>query len=492
MALRLGFELPEFRRVVWANREARDTWEPRIVRVANTWHQLERLAVVEGIKPATLQVIPPEELTKVSRWALNHDLVCLPLAMQGVANGYSSMTPAIGKSGRFEYRVVIGNANLVGLFEEYWKEKNDELIGAALGFPPCCREFFQWMWNEQGWRDSTLPMSVNHDLTEKERADLVGRSGYVIPSNRVGGALECNILLRWLGLRLVSHLPCSFYCDATQRIGEKIGLLGVRSGFHTEMDWLTQMLSWPVRWESLHGVATITTPVLRVVTNSTALKSKIIVERDGPIYPDEGARGNQFPFKTIHKLTLRSRDEYTDNGFKSRVAMDKAHSVVVEVVLGCVANAAGGVDLGKVIDLGCGNGALLEKIVDKAPWLVPCGIEKDPSKHQRAARRLLALDPDLHIGDLHDGRHWNPPYSVAVVSVNRFREVDLELARELLARLRDGCHKVVIYSYDAGKWSEELDWVFEFLKIDAFHTNGEVFAVICEPRRDNDSDPVQR
>ena len=71
---------------------------------------------------------------------------------------------------------------------------------------------------------------------------------------------KCNILLRWVGPRIVFHLPCSFDCRPTVELADKFTQIARDAGFHQEMDWLEEMLSWHVEWSALNGIAEIMTP----------------------------------------------------------------------------------------------------------------------------------------------------------------------------------------------------------------------------------------
>lgn len=418
--MRLDFSLPEFLRTIWSSNEARMVWESRIQRISSAWMEIERLAVAAKIKPAALQVCPPENLPRMTLWALDNGLVCVPLSQQGISDGYANGTRTYEPGRQWGYRVVFANPDLARVFMGLWREQDDEAIGAALGFPVCCREFFLRNWVKEGWRDLTYPM--------------VGANG---AKHSVSGPLECNILLRWLGLRLVSHLPCSFNCDATQTLGEQLQLLGIQAGYVAEMDWLSQILSWPVRWSSLHGVAIITTPIFRLVVDSTALKSEVIIDRDGPGYPAEAARGNQFPFKDVRPVTL-FRDEHTDNGFSSEAGMKEAHEKIIMKIISLK------LDPGKILDLGCGNGRLLTNLGKCYPRAKLYGVEIDETKHQRAARRLLS---DIRCGDISDFSLWNEKFDVILIAEQRLEE---DATEQLLDKLHERGKRVVIYNYATG------------------------------------------
>lgn len=475
MDLRLDFSLPEFQRIVWASPSAQAVWESRIHAVSNAWQYIERIAVVWGKKPAALQMCSSDELPQMTEWAVQKDLVCLPLNKVARSTGYSNASTSLVEGQSWDYRIIITNPVLARLFVQFWKEGDDERIGAALGFPRCCRQFFQKYWVEEGWRDLTFPM-VNSDDRHIN----------------VSGPAECNILLRWLGVRAVSHLPCSFSCETTKEVGEELVKIGLRHGYVREMTWLSEMLNWPIRWSSLHGAAIITTPVFKLIVDSTAVRKTLTIDRDGPIYPTEGARGTEFPFKTIHTLSVRRANDYSDNGFSSLEAQEKAHKVVLQAVQRVTEKVQSGGQQ-KVIDLGCGNGKLLEEILHVAPWLSPCGVEQEEGRFQRAARRLVGHSPDLRHCRISDGSFWVPPYRLALLSVNRIREMVEADARELLVRLRDNCEKIIFYSYDTNEWPGiKVPNTAHCFQMDEHFADDSTCAMLMTPRRDNDQDPVQR
>jgi hypothetical protein len=67
------------------------------------------------------------------------------------------------------------------------------------------------------------------------------------------------------------------------------------------MDWLPEILSWPIEWSALHRIAEIKTPVLKAFTRTDATPCKDTVRRQGDSYPLEGIRGLNFP----HRLPLQ-------------------------------------------------------------------------------------------------------------------------------------------------------------------------------------------
>ena len=427
MVIRLDFSVPEFTQIVWVSAEARNIWEKRISDISRAWIYFERLAVSQDLKPLALQHCDPKELPSLMRAASDLGLTVMPLRQEAqisAAYGNAAMQYVEGKP--WIYRIVIGNEDKVYEFMQAWDEGDDRAIGKALGFPSCCQEFFYRNWVVDHWRDLTYPMV----------RDAFGDSTHY----RVSGATACNILLRWLGVRMVSHLPCNFQCEATAQLADD--LMGAFFTYYpNESNWMRQMLEWPIRWDSLHGIAIISTPVVKIVTSTDPLSERVIVDRTGMVYPSEGASGIQFPFKVISPVRFYKSEEetnYSDNGFSSREAMEKAHSFVVEMVKSIDE------ELTSIIDLGCGNAALLQRIGLIYPKAQLIGVEIDTERYNRAAARL-SRGKVLHSGII----NLIPIVSgdLIMISVNRLLEMGDMTRNEFFETAGPDVKYILVYSY---------------------------------------------
>ena len=362
--------LTERTRQTWASAAARDAWEGRLQEASRGWAAAEVESVKFGLRRAALVSEAVEGLPSVqvgNRWAVGPEAEQLAIALR------------------------LGD---------------DRAVGRLLGFPECCVNFFMRTW-AQGTRDTTWQML-----------------------GMAKGPIEANILGRWLGMRWVTHLPCSFQCEETVAIGQKMRAL-VPSTHAATID---EVLSWPVEWSALHGAAEIKYPVCKIVTGTGYTATKLIVRREGTRYPAEGVRGLVFPYRQTapaQPLEFR-RPAYTENGFTSQVAQDAMHLMVLEELRQHPPK-------GLTLDLGAGNGELMKKIA--ANFHVPVnGVEVDVSKtHQH---------PHIIIGDI---RTALLQADTIVVSVRRFEEIE-GLERRCVASAR----QVLAYSYDAPTFARVL------------------------------------
>lgn len=351
---RLDFKLPDWTRVAWASSSAREVWEPRVQAVSRAWVETELLSVVAGVRRSCLRHAAPSELLPLTDWAADRDLTVVPLAMESAIKGtYSSESSAPEPGGDFLYRVAVTRDPKA--WPGAWKTGD---IGGLLGFPECCQRFFEEVWTRGRGVDTTWQWA--------------GGTGHEV---EVDPRPEANILLRWLGVRLVPHLPCSTDCRGTIELGVQMEAVARAAGYGQEMDWAREMLSWPVEWSALHGIAEIKTPVLKVSTRTDATADKYVVRRPGTP-PAEAATGKDFPYSPRRAQPM----PWQDNGFSTMNAQREAHEVLLAAV--------GDLDLagGAVLDLGCGNGDLVSRIAAKVD-ATPFGVESDAERAARAQER---------------------------------------------------------------------------------------------------------
>jgi hypothetical protein len=106
---------------------------------------------------------------------------------------------------------------------------------------------------------------------------------------------------------------------------------------------------------------------------------------------------------------------------------------------------------GAVLDLGCGNGALLGKVRAAAPGVVPFGIDRDAQRLAHAGALFPAFPAHFWCGDLGESEApWSDVrrYTLALLMPGRLLEVPPDRAAWLRARLRAACDRLLVYAYD--------------------------------------------
>ena len=347
---------------------------------------------------------------------------------------------------------AVGSLEDVTRARDAWVARADDALGCLLGYPDCCRKFFREVWVDQSSTDTTWAMAAN--TTAPKDAVITLESSHVNLA---------NILWRWMGVRAVPHLPCRFDCGESLPFGERMLRVAERAGYTEEVEWIREILSWPVEWSALHGIAEIKTPILKISTRTDATASKYVVRWTGTGYPQEGATGLRFPYRAPARRVMtegrsfqlgfnqivepRAQERswfYLDNGFSSLEAMSELHRPIVALAR----RKLNGVT-GNVLDLGCGNGALLAKICDRQGGLTPYGVDGSNLSLEHARALLPKFAENFQVGDLFHCDLWSggPRYALTLLMAGRLLEVERPVADRLLQTLRARSDAVLVYCY---------------------------------------------
>jgi hypothetical protein len=363
----------------WPSEYEREVWEPILTRAQGAWSELEVASITEGVRDSALVYLTPAELVTASADCARVGLELTPLAS---ADGH--------------VRAAVHRPGLADLWRAAWERSDDENIGLLLGFPGCCRGFFSREWALKGSSDVVPAMTT------------------------VEGPWEANILLRWLGVRLVPHLPCSGDCGATLAQAREYLLAGERAG--VDVAAIETLLRLPVTYSAVHGVAVVTTPHFRFMAGADPVPVEVAATR---------------------AAQPREPHPWEDCGFSTKQAMDDAHGFVAAVV-GRVSSA---------LDLGSGDGSLLRRIMrnlgpgyDEAPPGDFVGIESDEGRSLRGAMRHGPVLHSTH-ARIQDVDRWRrQQFDVVLITPLRL----LEMGPEDRVRVKESLRqypRVVAYAY---------------------------------------------
>jgi hypothetical protein len=434
---RLDFVLPEWTRIIWNSKESKNIWEYRISKISNAFVTIEKQTVLAGIKPSWLTTISESELQILKQDLKDTEFEVHPLSKTPIVNSYSSSPQPYIEGQPYHYRIVLTHKNKIKDWKEAWEKSDNIKIGELLGFPICCQNFFQKYWIEEKYLDTSWVMSL---------------SG-------TDGPKECNILLRWLGVRSVSHLPCSFSCQETYNIARKNIEWGYLNGFAQEMEWLEEMLDWPVQWSALHGIAEIRTPILKISTRTDATADMVVVDKHGFSYPKEGSSGTKFPYinkaKSIitqnnaFKRSILLENQWKDNGFSTFESMTHSHQILLK--------SLDILDKDKfydIIDFGCGNAELLKSIQQRVLKNSKInGIEI----HSDRFNRIKFNTSNLNSGDFYNSnmfdftKEWfEKSYDLVILMPGRLSECNDSERITFLNWLNEKSKTILWYGY--GDW----------------------------------------
>jgi hypothetical protein len=441
---RLNYRLEEFTTYSWVNDDAKAVWEPRISKVRDCLDELEWRSILEGVRACALTSVAQDTLPSFGAMLGAHGLTVVSLDKVAVSDVYANSLKRPRDGEPFHHWCVIGRVTDAQLFESAYLSKDDGAIGRLLGYPPCCIDFFNRVWVDEGFIDTTWPMTQN--TTSKK---VISPTHLEITEVSSGSQL-----LRWLGLRVAIHLPCSFDCQPTAALAKKLSEVARSAGFHQEMNWLEEMLSWPIEWTALNGLAEITTPVGTISTVTDATAETYRVSYKGAGSAKASGWSVSFPEGSLEDPFRNLEWYYRDNGFSSRQGMDLFHEPILKLAAETLRQATG-----NVLDLGCGNGVLVKKICQPSGDLIPWGIDISSANIAHAQLLTSRFSDNFIVADIFDDcETWaeNRQFQLVMLSLVRLTEVSEELAEKLLRRVKKYARNLLVYAYNGDGSLEEL------------------------------------
>lgn len=287
---KLDATIPQFSRLVWVSAHARELWEPRMRRIQLAWSDIEWLSVAQGVRQCGITNMSADSfVSRAQQWAgralgsfaVFADTLCVADSTQA-------------------YQVVVGSAAALLSFKAAFDNNRVAEITSLLGYPSCCSEYFSRLWAERPINDGTWEIAL--------RSAGRLKSDYSV---EIACPWQTNVLWQSTGIRAIPHLPCRYDCERAVDFADRLTGVGRQNGYGQEIDWLREMLSWPVEWTAMHGVAEIRTPILKISTRTDTTVRKCVVRNVSDFYPEEGAFGLRFPYRRLPALRLSDSKAFT-------------------------------------------------------------------------------------------------------------------------------------------------------------------------------------
>lgn len=461
-ALEAQVELPPSIRTAWVSDLAAEVWRPILQGLQATWRTLERSSVLAGIRPCSLEFVPQAELPARTAAAMADGQTLLPLGAYLWHGGtYMPALEAAKPGVPSIFRSVRAAPDVALQFKAAWDDSDDDEIGRLLGYPECCRSFFRTHWDGEKQTDPSLQQARRTSGVEEEGGS------YRVPEP----AYQTNVLLRWLGIRAVPHLPCSYSCPDSVQLSDEILGHADEAGLSAQAQMLRDVLAWPMEWSALHGALEVRTPVMKLSATTDYTSQALAIQLEGSSWPAEGSSGLRFPYKRPATLRvsgsrsfktapsfvlshLRTTSDGTalheDNGFSDLAAMRRRHELIASLVVG----ALGSSDGPAVLDLGCGNGALLASLRARVPGLRVCGVEYDGGRADRGREAFDLSEDELLVGNILSlEAPWEQVdhYDIVMLAVNRLLEAKESERDWLLANIRRKSSRLLLYTYDGSE-----------------------------------------
>jgi len=283
MKLIKDFKMQPFTRTAWVSAIARDKWEGVIRDCSLLVSELEIESVAAGQRPCAWSTIKRENLPDFIKRCAEKGLIVLLVRWVGNFDGFIHYTPQ-GDAGA--YCIIARDLKDAMTFREAFDRGDHAGQGEMLGFPKCCRDAFVKNW-KAGYFD---PIWQTAEETLCDCVDSVVLPWKMVNNNWVHisnhGHPYSNPLLRYIGLRVGFHIPCSFSCAATITAGiERLSLAKDKD----LVKLLEALLSMPMHAELLHGILVVRTPIFYIIQYSVPTEEKYLIEVDGTFIPKEGA-----------------------------------------------------------------------------------------------------------------------------------------------------------------------------------------------------------
>jgi len=262
-------DLKPFTKIAWKSKEAKEIWAERILRISRAYHNAEYLLVKKKIRPcAVIHISWNAGVDELIERITTDRLFYLPIRWSKKYSGFSHkhFFTQKGDPDSFIYGVLSYDLDYAKQFRdaELGDHVNHEKIGELLGYPKCCTEAFIDRWSK-GIFDPVF-----------EAAEIVATKKEKINGTEIIHATAhpyANPFLRYFGVRITSHLPCTIQCEETKKIGEK-WIQAMRELDEEAAKWAVEILSMPIKWSVLKGIVQVETPLFFGITNSIFTEHK--------------------------------------------------------------------------------------------------------------------------------------------------------------------------------------------------------------------------
>jgi hypothetical protein len=286
------FRLPDFVRVTWVSEDAKVAWQPRLNQIRDAWPRLAVDLVAAMHCDVFLRTIPPWMIFRLQAEAKRRGVVVTVLGVRGVAvPGYAYAVQDTHAGKPFVYDVAIGTQAATDAMEAFWERSDYAPAYRSAGVSECCLK------------------ALKEDI-ETQRIDPTARFAGTEGSLPPDAGDLADSLWRWLNIERASYVPCSHLCAETRVGNLRWTEAATAMGYKLEVDWLRDIVSWPVEWSALHGIAEVRTPILKFACTTDATNEKLVVRYHGNGYPKEGANGLTFPYRRSDKPALTSSSSF--------------------------------------------------------------------------------------------------------------------------------------------------------------------------------------
>lgn len=244
----------------WKSAKYRDEWKEFFHRMGKAKSEAEWRSVMSDKTERKAAIIHVNNSNR-EKWIKRvgeHDLHFRPIRYTRSYEGFAHEFKGTDANdpNRVTYSVIAENPDVADAMEEAELEKSGferhNLVGKLLGFPEASRKWFWDNWGTEGstseWTDPMYEIAANSDSAEAIDGDRENiRITDPDPYN--------NILYRYWGVSFVTHMPHSFDCEKSAKIGKARGEIMAEAGYKDVANAMYRWLNQPMVWEAENGIA---------------------------------------------------------------------------------------------------------------------------------------------------------------------------------------------------------------------------------------------
>jgi hypothetical protein len=266
----------------WTSAQNRDQWSSLLARMKRLRSEAEWRSVMDDDTDRDIAIIHLNHSSmedwaeRLGRHGLHYRTLRHTKPYDGFAHSHRHTSPRNPK--RVCYAAIAENEDLLDAAEEAENDNSldgHDQLGELLGFPSCCRQHFQDIWLERDVNDPIYEAACNTPSVERVSSDAShDHLRLNDPSPWV------NVMWRYFGLSFITHLPCSFECEASEHVAYHRGRIMEdvdEEAAHALKTWLDQ----PHSWSGHNGIAHVKSELaIAQTTTSDYLQEKKITWRE--------------------------------------------------------------------------------------------------------------------------------------------------------------------------------------------------------------------
>lgn len=279
-------EVEPFTKSNWKTARSRDNWNDIFQKMDRAKHEAEWRSVLDDDTDRKAAIIHVNNYNR-EKWLRRvgeYDLCYRDIRFSQPYDGFSHQhRPADPNDPeRLTYAVIAENPDIADKMEEAENEmegqERHDTVGELLGFPDCCRDFFNEDWVTSGIKDPMYEISCNSGNAEM----IDDNPGHIRINDPNPGAC---VLWRYFGISFITHMPCSWDCEESIEIARQRYRVMAENGFEEAADAINAWMDQPFTWSAYHGIAHIQNTHVTASTNSSNYldEKKIVWKGEYPI-----------------------------------------------------------------------------------------------------------------------------------------------------------------------------------------------------------------